>query len=240
MRAVRFFAIAAISCLGFSQGLASETSRSHSPFVHSAWSRCIQRAEAAAQNGEYNRAFSFLHGGLYQDGVSVGIDATGLGDQREAVQRATGKAIHYWRNALGDDCPIRYAVPGSEPDTIIRLVDHIEGDGDELGLIEMKKHYSWSANSFSSKTTAKISIMRSFEGKQLSEAELTEVIAHEIGHLLGLADVEETGYLMGPLDRSSLTQGPTLAEKQALVNLREELRNVHRSITQLSARRKRS
>jgi hypothetical protein len=232
----RLFALAAVCLLSFP--LASASTTITSPLVHDAWVRGLDKAQSAVATGDYTRALALLTGGVYTKGVTVGLDERGLGPNREKARRALGKAVAYWDSALGDDCPIRFSQPGDLPDMRVALVDSIGNGGDELGLIEMKKSYQWSATKFGCTTTGKISVIRSFEGQELDGDEMAEVMAHELGHLLGLADVEESGGLMGPMDRSRLTAGPTQAEVAAVLEVRRAYRTELASVTQLALRRR--
>ena len=135
---------------------------------------------------------ALLAGGIYTKGVSVGLAESTLGGNSAKAHRAFTRAVGYWQSSLGGDCPIRFAPAGDIADARISLVDSIPGSGEELGLIEMKKTYGWMEAGHTCSTTAKISVMKVFEGQALSEDEMTEVMAHEMGHLLGLADVEES------------------------------------------------
>lgn len=233
----RLFALAAVSLLAFP--LASANTRTiSSPLVHDAWVKGLDKAQTAVSQGDYTRALALLSGGIYTKGVKVGLDERSLGVNREAARRVLRRAVAYWDDALGDDCPIRFNVPGDLPDIKVCLVDSIGHGADELGLIEMKKSYQWSPDRYGCTTTGKISIIRAFEGQALSEREMTEVLAHELGHLLGLADVDEVGTLMGPMDRGQLTAGPAAAEVSAVIEVRRAYRNEFNSVATLAQRRR--
>ena len=223
----RIFAVSAFS-FAFVGLVFANPSRTLSPLVHDAWQRCESKAVAAAAVGDYTHALALLDGGIYSGGVSLGLNESSLGRNRARAHVAFARATQYWQDALGSDCPLRVSTPGEVPQTLVSLVDAIPGDGGELGLIEMKKSYQWTAASFTCGTKAKISVMRSFERKPLSEEEMTEVMAHEIGHLLGLADVEQPGFLMGPMDRDHLTHGPTQTEVDAVVSMRHDFKASYR------------
>jgi hypothetical protein len=47
---------------------------------------------------------------------------------------------------------------------------------------------------------------------------------HELGHLLGLGDVESTGVLMGPLERGKPLTKPTKNEVEDVKALRHAIR----------------
>lgn len=224
---------AALACLLITVPLVAASTKLSNPLVHPAWVKSLDRAAALADQGEVNHALALVSGGLYTNGVTIGLETRG---SSASSRRAFNRAVHYWQGALGDDCPIR-VVEGAGSVNVV-MVDSISGAGDELGLIEMKKNYQWSPQAYSCGTTAKISIVRSYAGSPLTEDELTETMAHEMGHLLGLADVDEVGYLMGPMDRSKLTNGPTAVEVSAIQEVRRAFREEMSILSRLSQRRR--
>jgi Zn-dependent protease with chaperone function len=225
---------AALACVLTIVPLAAANTKLSNPLIHPAWIKSLDRASALADQGEVSHALALVSGGLYVDGVTIGMD--GRSAKSPSARRAFQRAVRYWQSALGDDCPLR-VVDGSASVNVV-MVDSISAAGDELGLIEMKKNYQWSPQNFSCLTTAKISIVRSFGGSSLSEDELTETMAHEMGHLLGLADVEDVGYLMGPMDRARLTSGPTSVEVNAIQEVRQAFRQEMNSLSRLVQRRR--
>jgi len=98
------------------------------------------------------------------------------------------------------------------------------GGTDPLGLIRLKKNFRW--NDVRHEVTYKgtIQIVSTPPGGDLSSAETIDVVMHELGHLLGLADVSRAGLLMGPLDRGKPLERPTVREVDAVRELRALLR----------------
>lgn len=224
---------AALACLLVTMPLAAANTKLSNPLVHPAWVKSFDRALSLADQGEVNHAMALVSGGLYVNGISIAFDSRGASG---SARRAFSRAVRHWQEALGDDCPLRVS-EGSASVTVV-MVDSISKAGDELGLIEMKKNYQWSPQTYSCGTTAKISIVRAYAGSPLSEDELTETMAHEMGHLMGLADVDEVGYLMGPMDRSRLTNGPTSLEVNAIQEVRQAFREELSILSRLSQRRR--
>lgn len=192
--------------------------------VHASFARAIERADLAAGQGDAMQALALVHGVLYPEGVSVRLDRSSLGSVGETGARAFQRGVWAWEQALGQDNPIR-VVAGGESEVVVRFVDRLpEGGSDTLGLIELRKEYRWNRARYETVVSGVISLLRSYEGQALGEEELTEVVAHELGHLLGLADVEFTGHLMGPAVLGLAVTGPLPHEIRAVQVLRQAAR----------------
>lgn len=192
-------------------------SECHPSFVHA-----LKKADLAVSANDPQFAQALLEGILYPNGVKVNIDLQSAGSSHASVENALRRAIFQWHSALDQKSLIQLVGSNQKADLTIRLVDKLPNRSDRtLGLIELKKSYSWNKSIHKVSYQGTISVKRSWDGKSLNEDELTEVICHELGHLLGLADVDVMGSLMGPMDRNHLLTGPQKHEVQALRLLRQ-------------------
>jgi hypothetical protein len=194
--------------------------------THPNWVKSYDRAVEAINKQDYNKALAFLTGGVYEKGVTISLDTSSCPNDSARVARAARRALDSWAKVLGSDCPIRL-LPNDQPaDLSIVVVKSIPQEGDALGLIDLKKTYAWGVGSYRSSSTGKINILTSYQGSKLDDDELTEVICHEMGHLLGLADLEHTGFLMGPLVRHESITAPTQEEARAVLSIRKRFRSM--------------
>ena len=185
----------------------------------------LVRADRAHAKGDYHLAMALLEGSLYSTGVRIAIDAHSLDprqmDQEEAVRQAFSK----WSESLDGDFPIRLVGDSENYDVVIRFVDSIPEAGSHgLGLIKVRKNYRWSSEAHEVSYSGSIQVVRAAAGGPLTPAETLDVVMHELGHLLGLADVSRTSDLMGPMVRGKPVLQPTKPEVDAVKDLRETIR----------------
>lgn len=217
-----------ISCTLLVPALATADNRSNRvlpPQVHPTFVKAIQNADEAANGRDYQKAQALLKGVLYPDGVTVKLDEGSALDQKSRAIKATNRAVETWHQRLGGDSPIRLVSNTAKADLTIVLVNKVPSSShDALGLIELQKQYRWNNVRHEVINSGTIWVQRTWDGKYLNEDELTEVICHELGHLLGLADVDQVGTLMGPMVMGKPTLTPAPHEVDALKKLRHEAR----------------
>lgn len=187
---------------------------------HPKFVEAISRAEKSATK-EPQLSIALLKGVVYPDGVTVKLDASSAGADRDIVSRACWRAVGVWEQALEGQSPIIFVADDKSANVVVRMVDALPAHSHHaVGLIEMEKEYAWNKVQHKVETKGTISVQRTWAGKKLTEDQLTEVIAHELGHLLGLADVETVGVLMGPMVPHKCTLAPAQHEVAALRSLR--------------------
>lgn len=195
------------------------------PECHPSFVKSLEKADEAVNGRDYQYGLALCHGILYTGGVTIKVDERTVTNNRQANLGAVATAVQTWQAALGKDCPLKL-VPSTETAQVtIQYVDKIPRESaDALGLIELQKSYRWNRTRFEFETKATIYVQRTYEGKVLPQDHLEEIVCHELGHLLGLADVEHTGHLMGPMVIGEPVSGPLPHEIRAIKLLREAAR----------------
>ncbi len=184
----------------------------------------IEKADAAFVDGDRQLALALYKGSLFPTELKLAVDQESLDNDDQ--YRAVYYALQIWDKELNGDLPIELVDRVEDADVVVRFVDSIPERGpDALGLIQLEKSYRWSKSMHTVKCKGSISIVRSAVGGRLTFSEMRDVVMHEIGHLLGLGDIEKTGVLMGPLERGKPLSRPTVAEVEDVKSLRQTLRS---------------
>ncbi len=205
--------------------------------VHPTVGRAITRSDEAMRKGDHQLGLILLEGTLYSSGVTVAVDESSLKGAKERVMRATERAVNAWHRHLGGDSPIRLLQTPDDAQVVIKLVASLDDEApDALGFINLQKSYRWTKSRREVVIQGTIRVLNYWDGRPLSEDEFTEVICHELGHLLGLADVRREGVLMGPAVNGNAITEPTLNEARILNETRDLLRSKLQAAQNLSAR----
>ena len=183
----------------------------------------IERADAALADGDRQLALALYKGSLYSTQVKIAVDRSTT--ESESQFWAVTESLNVWRDELDGDLPITLVEDLKAADVVVRFVDTIpERGADALGLIKLEKNYRWSKSFHSYNCRGTIYVVRASQGSKLSFAEIRDVVMHEVGHLLGLADAPNPGVLMGPLERGKPLERPTRAETEDIKELRRTIR----------------
>ncbi|RYG41991.1 hypothetical protein EON79_19780 [bacterium] len=188
--------------------IAATTAPASAPW-HPETHRALVKAAAFRAKGQISAEAALL------EGVRLGRTRVVAEDAEAAKAVEEGVAI--WRAALPDSPFV--AVSSGAAEVKVRFVDFVEGP-EGMGRVEARRDY-WFGGGHGSKLTGSIVIRRTVGARPIRADEAAAVLAHELGHLLGLDDVTEVGPIMGPLLPGSPTVVPTKAEVDSILHLRE-------------------
>lgn len=162
------------------------------------------------------KQIAILKSFLVSDPVTVGLHQDGPGI--EPIR----SAVDVWKASLPES-PFVLAAAGAKPMVSVQFVDQVPGRDRAQGQIEIVRKLRWGpCNTY--RIEATLLVRKTHEGRSLTDEEITWVVAHELGHILGLEDVDEENMLMGRFCPDKVVSGPTKAEIIALQSHRERLR----------------
>lgn len=170
----------------------------------------LRKAQQSLRAGDVRRGLAILDSLVMSDGVSVALE------EPSAMEPAVARGLETWNAALGER-PFRLRPAGADADVTVRFVRSLAERGEDVqGFVEASRELSWSRSYHSYRLRATIYVCDNVEGRPLRAEEVTSVVAHEAGHLLGLADVAREDRLMGPMVVGYPQPGPAPEETDAV------------------------
>jgi hypothetical protein len=200
--------------------------------IHESSIKALNEASEAHQKRDHQLALALLHGVFYKGGVKVAVDPK-FPAPNQAAREGLGRSLSTWSTTLEGDSPIQFINDASAADVKIQFVDKVPRSGhDALGLIELKKEYRWNRLRYEIEITGTIYIQTHFDKNPLDATQYSEVIAHELGHLLGLDDMPNPGQLMGPMIVNQPIPNPNKRESYAVQILRHQAKKQWNSVVE--------
>lgn len=177
-------------------------------------------AARKAQSSGWHRAAD-AHTSLYTfpEGLTLGLDLTATpAEGRTDARRVVLEASRWWETAAARPNLFRWIEGPAR--VSVRVVRHLDGAPSEAG--------GWTRWKRTVTTSADDVLRCTFEAdvqiRWLPEAAMRHVAAHELGHLLGLADSPCVGDVMGPVDSRFPVRGLSDADRAALTALQAAAR----------------
>lgn len=178
----------------------------------------LRVARQSAVSGNRGRACAALDSLVFPEGVSVAMEAPG------AMEPSVERGLEAWNAALGERT-FRMRPGGSAADVIVRFVPSLDERGSDVqGFVDAMRTLRWGSSSHEYRLKATIYVRDNVEGRPIRADEVVNVVAHEAGHLLGLADVGREDRLMGPMVVGRPKSGPLPEEVAAVRDYRSLIR----------------
>lgn len=197
------------------------SAREFHPMLSSDSRNCYLDAVTDANHSRYQPALAKLESLLMVQPVTVGIDMSTLTSNAAETQAAVAKGVAIWHKALPDS-PYVFSTDKQRPQVLIKFVKNLPSDGGDLqGMIEAEHDFKWNGSTHSWKLVSTMYVVGQTEDRSLTPDEISEVVAHELGHLLGLTDAPGPNGLMGPFVPGSPRLAPSASELEAIRELRQ-------------------
>ena len=180
-------------------------------------------ARVAASSGWMHAAKAHTDLFLFPQGLTVRMDLDAVcPPRRERARRVLIEAAGWWEQALHR--PGLFVWTDGDAPVCVRLVRRIPGASGDVG--------GWTRWLRTVTTSGDEVLERSFEAdiqvRWLPEAAMRHVAAHELGHILGLADSVHVGDVMGPVDLRHPADRLSDADEAALAAVQTPVRDVPR------------
>lgn len=133
---------------------------------------------------------------------------------------ALDRAIAAWNAALGE--PVFQRADDEDAPLTVRLVKIVDGDDDVQG--EVETDVTSERGEYVIQGT--VDVRDNTDDRTITGAEMTEIVEHELGHVLGLDDDMESEGLMGAFDPEHVVPGPTASELDAVREIRAQARKI--------------
>ena len=198
--------------------------------THESYNLAVEAADAK----KHTMALARLDGLLMPSTISVGIDPTTVPQEPNDFLSGVKGGIQLWTSALKDS-PFQFSSFGESPMLVVKFVDHVKNSGDVQGMIQARREFSWNSRTYQSKVTGTIYVVQKTGGRLLTRDEVVEVVAHELGHLFGLDDVEGNEGLMGAFVGGEPRPYLDPAERDVVVAFRRMLRDKMSEVQQAAA-----
>lgn len=186
----------------------------------------VIRMKPGNTSGARGKQLATLHSYLLTNAVTVGLDPS---DYRDEKANSIDRGIDIWSSAIPDS-PFVAARPGEKPMITVKFVRAIDKGGDVQGQVEATRMLHW-GSSVSYKIEGTLLVRSTTGRRDLDEDELSEVVAHELGHLLGLDDANDCVGLMGPFVPGRPRLKPSKEEQAAVLQYRDQLRDAIARLT---------
>lgn len=219
--------VVAATCLGVPLAFArDEACDSERISVH------LDYARHAIAIGDFPAAKAHADLVLLPNAIQVYVSSTGRGSESDKrVLRVLQQAFMSWESLVDSQISFQTVADPKLADVSVSFVSELKTKGRLAGGIARWKRcvHRLPDNSLRYSLKANLTLrLDDPNGDEISDAALTSICMHEVGHLLGLNDSSKLGDLMGPIDLRNPTIMPKQHELDTVFSLRREALDLQR------------
>lgn len=144
----------------------------------------------------YEPALARLEALLLTNPVTVTIDQSSVPQDAAELGDALPESLGIWSDALADT-PFQGSVSDRRAQVTVKFVREMRDLPMAQGDLQAQRDFYWSRVDHSYKLNATIRVVYRTGRRFISEEEASGIIAHELGHLIGLDDAVQYDGLMG-------------------------------------------
>lgn len=185
----------------------------------------LDAANRAYLYGHSSEATAYAEMVLLKRAIKVAVDESNVPYQiRDTARRALRDAMINWEDAL--DRQVKFAmVPRRDADVVVSYAGDMRFRGDDAaGTVRWTRQVmNLGLDQYEYSVRATI-VLRTYTPRreEMNYRQMLHTAGHELGHVLGLEDSDNSGELMGPLRLDRPVERATTAERESLIALRTQ------------------
>jgi predicted Zn-dependent protease len=192
----------------------------------------LNEAQKNFDKGTFDLAMAHADMVLVSDEIKVSYVFQNVPDNiRPSALKAMEQALETWETALSRTIRFEMVASPEAADVQIRFKPDVRmGREPVAGFANWKRVITTEDDGrVHAKFTADLQIRTmTLSWKPMSLEAMRHEIMHEIGHVLGLEDCDNSGDIMGPLDMSKPVAAPRPYEVQAVLDIRRHASRIRR------------
>jgi predicted Zn-dependent protease len=190
----------------------------------------LRQAQSYIKQGTYDLAAAHAEAVIVRDDFTYAIKWENVPKPMYAgAEKALDQGLDNWKTALKNSVTFTKIDDPSKADVVINFKPDVRMKGEPVaGFANWKRVIDQDAKgSISTRFTADLQIrLISPMQRPMPIESVRHEVMHEMGHVLGLEDCDETGFIMGPLDMSKPVSGPRASEVQAVTEIRTQAKKI--------------
>lgn len=186
-----------------------------------------QQALSAHSSGETHKALAMLELLLIPPGTEVYADYSPLPvEVRSEFKKGVERGFEMWREILGNDFPFRLT-NNQRAKVKIQFLEKVSPEQDNCkGEIRSKRRIQWNKEVHYVEFSADVLVAKySTKNYWMTSGEVAQIVAHELGHAMGLGHPKGIGMVMGPVVLGDPVTQVQPAEAESLLAFRRIVRS---------------